>query len=196
MSQLAYQPWTADQLFAWQAEQPDRYELVDGFPVRMIAGASNLHDDIVVNLLTLLRQELRGSGCRPFTADGSVETRPGQVRRPDIGVDCGARDPDGTKAALPRLIVEVLSPSTRDFDTFAKLEEYKRLESLAYIAFVEPNAPEVVLWSRTSEGGWSEKRIVGLDLVLPLPELSVSLSLAEIYEGVSFPVRPRLIGDG
>ncbi len=103
MSDPARQPWTIDRFFAWQAGQADRYELVGGFPVRMKAGARNVHDDIVVNLLAELRHQLRGTGCRPFTGDGSVETLPGQIRRPHVGVDCGARDPDGLKAALPRL---------------------------------------------------------------------------------------------
>ncbi len=113
MSDPARQPWTIDRFFAWQAGQTDRYELVGGFPVRMMAGARNVHDDIVVNLLAELRGQLRGTGCRPFTGDGSVETLPGQIRRPDVGVDCGIRDPNALKAALPRLVIEVLSPTTR-----------------------------------------------------------------------------------
>jgi hypothetical protein len=74
---------------------------VNGFPVRMMAGARNVHDDIVVNLIGELREQLRGSGCRPFTGGGSIETKPGQIRRPDAGVDCGHRDPNGTKADSP-----------------------------------------------------------------------------------------------
>ncbi len=100
MSDPAVKPWTVDQFFAWQARQTERYELVSGVPVRMMAGAGNVHDDIVVNLLAELRGQLRGSGCRPFTDDGSLETLPGQIRRPDVGVDCGQRDPDGMKAGM------------------------------------------------------------------------------------------------
>jgi Uma2 family endonuclease len=94
---------------------------VDGFPVRMMVGAKNVHDDIVVNVLVQLGNQLRGKGCRPFTGDGSIETKPGQIRRPDIGVDCGRRDPNAMKAASPRVVFEVLSPTTRDFDTIGKL---------------------------------------------------------------------------
>jgi hypothetical protein len=41
-------PWTVDQFFEWQMRQTERYELVSGFPVRMVVGARNVHDDIVV----------------------------------------------------------------------------------------------------------------------------------------------------
>jgi Uma2 family endonuclease len=186
---------TVDEFFAWQEKQAERYELVDGFPVRMIAGAKNVHDDIVVNVLAELRNQLRGSGCRPFTSDGSVETKPGQIRRPDVGVDCGRRDPNGTKATLPRVIAEVLSPTTRDFDTIGKLEEYKLVDSLERILVIEPNAPEVIIWVRGTDRSWRKSVRRGLDQEVDMPEIGATLALAEIYDGVEFPARPRLVAD-
>jgi Uma2 family endonuclease len=193
MSDAAHRPWTIAEFFAWQERQPDRYELVGGFPVRMMAGARNLHDDIVVNLLAELRRQLRDSGCRPFTGDGAVETLPGQIRRPDAGIDCGRRDPNAMQAAVVRMVAEVLSPTTRDFDTFEKLPEYKLIDSLDYILVIEPNAPEIVLWERGTDRAWVRHAIEGLDAVATLPALGVTLTLAELYDGVTFPSGPRLV---
>lgn len=189
------EPMGVEAFLAWAEGQAERYELVGGMPVRMMAGARNVHDDIVVNLLTLLQTHLRGSGCRPFTADGSVETLPGQVRRPDVGVDCGPRDPAGLMAAEPRLVAEVLSPTTRDFDAFAKLAEYRTMSSLAHILLIEPNAPEIRSWSRDAEGVWQEARVGGLDGILDVQAFALSLPLADIYDGITFPARPRLVTD-
>ena len=58
-------------------------------------------------------------------------------------------------AAEPRMVVEVLSPSTRDFDTIEKLAEYKAVGTLGHIVYVEPNAADVIVWSRGAD------RIVG-----------------------------------
>jgi Uma2 family endonuclease len=193
MTEAAPRRWTIEEFFAWQEKQPERYELVDGFPVRMMAGAKNVHDDIVVNVLAELRNQLRGSGCRPFTSDGSIETKPGQIRRPDIGVDCGRRDPNATKAASPRVVAEVLSPTTRDFDTIGKLEEYKLVDSLERVVVIEPNAPEVIIWVRGADRNWQKSIFRALDQRLDMPEIGVTLSLAEIYDGVEFPTRPRLV---
>ena len=131
----------------------------------------------MVNLLAELRCQLRGSPCRPFTGDGSVETFPGQIRRPDAGVDCGRRDPDGVRAASPRLVAEVLSPTIRDFDAFEKLAEYKQLDSLGYILMVEPNAPEAcgfgiraAFGSGTSPTVSDKKSRCELGVTLPLAE--------------------------
>jgi Uma2 family endonuclease len=193
MSEPAPRRWSVQEFFAWQERQDERYELVGGAPVRLMAGARNVHDDIVVNLVAEFRTRLRGTPCRPFTGDGSVETLPGQIRRPDLGVDCGPRDPNGLTAAEPRLVVEVLSPSTRDFDAFDKLEEYKSVASLAVILLVEPNAPEIVVWRRSADGTWQRRLVNGLDRTIDLTELGMSLALADVYDGVAFPPRPRLV---
>lgn len=195
MAEPLHRKWTVQEFFAWQEKQADRYELVDGFPLRMMAGAKNVHDDIVVNLVAELRTRLRGGSCRPFTGDGAVETRPGQIRRPDVGVDCGARDPEATTAALPKLIVEVLSPSTRDFDTFKKLDEYKALASVETIVLVEPNEPLALVWRRENAAQWREERVRGMDAVIDLPALQISLPMAAIFDGVKFPSAPRLVAD-
>ncbi len=193
MSEPAAQPWSMEQLFDWQARQTERYELVGGVPVRLMAGARNVHDDIVVNLLAELRRQLRGFGCRPFTGDGSIETLPGQIRRPDIGVDRGKRDPNAMRAANPRLIAEVLSATTRDFDTFDRLDEYKQVASLDYPLLIEPNAAQVAMWSRGPDGGWTRTLLEGLERSVDLPAIGVTLALAEIYDGVGFPTGPRLV---
>ena len=190
MAQTALKPWTLDDFFAWQERQADRHELVDGQPTAM-AGTSNRHDDIVVNLLAELRNQLRGKPCRPFTGDGAVETYPGQIRRPDAGVDYGRRDPGGYVAAEVKLVGEVLSPSTRDFDTFGKIAEYKSVESLDHILIVEPNAAEIVLWSRGEDRAWADRTIAGLSERCEMPSLGIVLRLADLYDGVDFPPTVR-----
>jgi Uma2 family endonuclease len=195
MTDAASRRWTVEEFFAWQEGQAERYELVDGFPTRMMAGARNVHDDIVVNVLAELRNQLRGRECRPFTGDGAIETKPGQIRRPDIGVDCGRRDPDATRAALPRVVVEVLSPTTRDFATIDKLEEYKKVDSLERILVIEPNAPEVIVWTRGEGGTWQKTVCRGLSQAIEMPEIGVALPLKEIYDGVAFPTRRRLVAE-
>ena len=191
MAEPAEQPWTTEAFFAWQERQADRYELVGGFPLRLMAGAKNRHDDIVVNLLTTLRTRLRGGPCRPFSADGSIETRPGQIRRPDVGVDCGRRDPEAYKAADPKLVAEVLSPSTRDVDTIEKLGEYKALDAIGTILVIESNAPQVVVWSRRG-ASWERAIAEGFDDRIVVRDLGLDLPLSEIFDGIDFPSGPHL----
>jgi Uma2 family endonuclease len=102
---------TPEEFFQWQLGQEDRYELVDGFPVKMMTGASERHDRIVVNIIAGLHAQLRGTRCRPVTDDVAVRTRINSLRRPDITVTCGEARDDSYEAQEPKMIVEVLSPS-------------------------------------------------------------------------------------
>jgi Uma2 family endonuclease len=195
MSERSIRRMTADEFLEWDLTQPDaRHELVDGVPVAM-TGASQRHDLVVVNTLAELRTKLRGGPCRPLTPDVAVKIPNGQVRRPDVTVHCAGFDERALFAAEPRLVVEVLSPSTRAFDRVRKLEEYKSVPTLAHILLIDPDAPEVMLWSRDAGGTWGLAIIEGRDAVVELGALDMSLRLADLYEGLTFQPVPRLVID-
>jgi Uma2 family endonuclease len=176
---------TVDEFLVWQERQEERYELVDGYPQlhRMMTGASNFHDSVVANTIGLLWNQLRGTRCRVVTADTAVRTSITGLRRPDVTVDCAPPQDGSYEAHRPTLAVEVFSPSTRKMDQVRKLEEYKRLPSLVYILFAEPDAPEVLLLTRSDEG-WTDKAFVGRDAVVELPAIGARLPLADMYEGI------------
>ena len=201
MAPHALKRMTPEEFYRWPGEEGVRYELVDGFPLKMdsllpkaMTGASRRHDRIVVNVLSSLHAKLRGSRCRPSTDDIAVATMNGNIRRPDLSVDCGDMPDTAFEASEPRLVVEVLSPSTRQTDLFRKLEEYKALPSLGYILFIEPDLPRALLWWRAPGKVWELAQFDGLDGVIGLPTIGVDLAMAEIYEDVTFP--DTLAGEG
>lgn len=172
----------------WQELQHDRYELVDGKPVlhRMMTGASQRHDLITLNALTALHSRLRGASCRPTTADVAIELPDGSLRRPDAAIDCGPlRDADYV-ASEPVLVIEVLSPSTRQIDRFRKLEEYKEVRSIRYIVLVEPSIPAARLYTRGDRDPWASTDMIGLDAVIRIADPDLQLPLRELYEGLGF----------
>lgn len=180
---------TPEDSFSRQETRTDRSESFDARPHNRI-GAENLHDDSVVSGADL-REEVRGSPCRPFNGDGGVETGGGPIRRPDVGVDRGPRDPLAVTAALPKLIVGALSPTSRDFDAFNKLNEYKGMAGVDCVILVEPNEPLASVWSRDEKDQWAEKRVRGLDAAIELPELNLSLRMDAVSEGVDVPAPGR-----
>ncbi len=193
MSERAIRLMTADEFLEWDLLQEERHELIDGVPVAM-TGAKQRHDRVVVNALATLSVGLRGRTCVPFTDDVAIRVPNGNVRRPDIGLHCEPFDDDAIFSARPRLVIEVLSRSTDAFDRVMKLEEYKTVPSLEYILLASPEAADVMLWSR-DEGDWRSRRLFGLDAVIEFPKLDVALPLADLYAGVRFPRRPRLVWD-
>ena len=103
---------TVEQFFQWQLAKVDRYELVDGFPVKMMTGASNFHDVILMNIAASLHGQLRGGPCWVASPDTATRTGIRGIRRPDVTVTGSPPRPDAYEAGDPRLVVEVLSPST------------------------------------------------------------------------------------
>lgn len=176
---------TPEEFFAWQLDQEERYELVDGVPVplRGMTGASDAHDAVAVNILGLLWNQLRGGPCRVATADTAVRTSIRGIRRPDVTVECAPIDRTSYEAHAPKLVVEVLSPSTRQMDRIRKVEEYKRLPTLTGIMLVEPGLAQVLVLRRDG-AEWRDEAYAGLHAVVPLPEIGASLTLRDLYEGV------------
>ena len=178
---------TVEEFFDWQQRQDRNYELVDGLPVltvKAMTGASERHDTVTVNAIIALGNRLRGKPCRPRTDDRSVQTFRG-TRRPDILVECGKPDPRSMSAAEPRIIIEVLSPSTTRYDRFQKLEEYKLVPAVQVILLVDTEAPRATVWRRGADG-WGYTELSGLEAVIDLPEIGTELPFAELYLDLSF----------
>lgn len=175
---------TPDAFLDWCQYQEDRWELVDGMP-RMMTGATRGHDDVVVNLIVELGTQLRGKPCRPRTADVAARMEQGNVRRPDVTVDCGPTERKALASAAPTVFFEVLSPSTRAIDMVKKSEEYKQVPSLRHFVLIEPDVARAAVWSRTDETApWTDQDFEGLDGRIDLPAIDVTLPLAAIYDGI------------
>ena len=102
MASAAVKLMTADEFLLWQQDKDVRYELVDGIPIGMMAGASDVHDRVVTNVIVLLQAQLRGSRCRPTTADIALRTKRRSVRRPGVLVDSAPLKGDVYEAPEPR----------------------------------------------------------------------------------------------
>ena len=159
----------------------------------MMASAGRRHDAIVVNLIAAVRPQTRGGPCQTFTSDTYVATAATTRRMPDMGIDCGKPDENSLMADKPSLLVELLSPTTGGFDLTVKLTEYQRLPSLDYILFVDTESPTVHLYRRSEGGLWQDDVLKSLDAVVELGKLKISLPLREIYEGLQFRPKPKLV---
>jgi Uma2 family endonuclease len=180
---------TQDEFFAWQERQDRLYELVDGLPVlplKMMTGASQAHDRVVVNVIAALHRQLRGGPCRPTTADLGIRIPGGNLRRPDVTVECGQAGRHELVVREPRVVIEVLSPSTMTFDRIRKLPEYQTIATVAHILLVDTEAPRIDLLSRDPAGGWVQAKHDGLDARVDLPAIQASLALADVFEGLDF----------
>jgi Uma2 family endonuclease len=175
-----------EDFLAWLAGQEGRYEFVDGRIVAM-AGGSERHNDIQMNLAVAIGSRLRGGPCKVNGPDLLIRTdRPGRRGRfPDISISCGREN--GRYITRPVVVFEVLSEETELLDRSDKRREYQSLPSLAHYVLVAQDMPRVEVYSRRG-GQWLFTEIEGLDALLPLDPPGIALPLAEIYAGLDLPV--------
>lgn len=187
MAEQRHKKMTVEEFFEWQQRQDRNYELVDGVPVltvKAMTGASARHDTVTVNAIVSLGNRLRGTPCRPRTDDQSVVTFRG-TRRPDVSIECGRPDDRSMATVEPRVVIEVLSPSTTRYDRFQKLEEYKLHPAIRVILLIDTGQPRVTIWRREGSG-WSNHERAGIEAIIDLPEVSAALPLSELYLDVDF----------
>lgn len=182
MADTARSPMTADDFLVWCLDKDARYELVEGIPLEMMTGASNAYDRIVVNVIASLHAQLRGTPCRPATADIAVRTRHRSVRRPDVLVTCDPPAADTYEATAPELIVEVLSPSNVGLAWQRKLDEYRRRDGLTYLLLIDPARIGATRYTRTGDR-WDAIDADTLADVFDMTAVGCRLPMADIYDG-------------
>jgi len=155
-----------------------------------MSGASREHNLIASNVAAELRQQLRDRDCEVYPSDMRVKVSPtGLYTYPDVTVVCG--EPEFEDAAVdtllnPKVVVEVISPSTADYDRGGKFTHYRRLASLREYVLISQDRPLVEHYVRQGPDQWLLTENRSLDETLVLPSIECRLPLAEIYLKVRF----------
>lgn len=188
----------ADDFLRWVVGQGERFELVDGRIVRMMVGAKQSHNVVVLNIAAALLPQTRRGGCRTTASDTAVRTGSDGVRYPDIVVDCGPPDPNALEASKPVLVVEISSPSTSALDATDKLDEYRGHGDIALILLVEPDVVLAKLYRRDGQGIWQVEKYDDIRQSVELPEIGATLALRDVYDTLEPSTQPklRLVEDG
>jgi Uma2 family endonuclease len=166
----------------WDDGTQTRYELIDGRP-RAMAPPIEAHGSIVANLARHVGNRLKPP-CRVVVEAGiTPPDRSDTWYQADLVVTCALAERGARAIAAPRLIVEVLSPSTAAHDRGVKLADYRRIASVEQILMVSSEDRHVEVWRRAEEG-WRVQDLIG-DAAFPLAIDGQPLPLATIYDGVA-----------
>lgn len=175
--------YTPDEYFALEAQSEIRHEYFEG-EVFAMAGASKPHNLLAQNISVSLRASLRGQGCQVFIESVRLEAREkSYYTYPDVVVSCDPVDRhDPYMVRQPLLIIEILSPSTAEYDRTTKFDNYQKMPSLRHYLLIS-QAAWIVEWFRRDEAGqWIYTLLTGPDTTLEIPDLGLVLPLRELYE--------------
>ena len=177
----------------WEAQQTDKHEYLDG-EVFAMAGASDAHVTLALNLAVALRTHLRGGPCSVFISDMKLRVEADNASfYPDLFVTCAEADrTQPLHKSTPTLVAEVLSPSTSAYDRGAKFAAYRKLPSLREYLLIDPERTSVDLFRRNETGQWVLFPHEAAGDMLELASVGLRLPLAQLYEDVAFQAKPAL----
>ena len=184
---LAYSPkLTPDEYFEWSSRQEIRYEYINGEVFAMAGGTIN-HSRIAMNLGTLLRPHVRSKKCSVLGSDARIAIgKQKEFFYPDLSVTCEDRDRNATNAIYyPKLIIEVLSPSTEAYNRGGKFARYRKIESLEEYVLVGSENILVESFRLNDRGLWELQVFEDGDRV-ELASIGFECAIAAIYEDVDF----------
>ncbi|BAT53269.1 hypothetical protein NOS3756_22280 [Nostoc sp. NIES-3756] len=178
---------TPEEYLQLEETSPVKHEYIDGY-IYAMAGASDPHVTIALNLATLLRSHVRGSGCRVYIAD--MKAKIDSLNRyyyPDVMVTCDQRDQEtSTYKKFPCLIVEVLSSSTEAFDRGDKFADYQAIDTLEEYVLINTKRQRVECFKRGDNGLWILKSYTEQDKLFRLNSIGFEGVIADLYEDVVF----------
>jgi Uma2 family endonuclease len=157
----------------------ERHEYIDGY-VYAMSGAKAAHNRIAGNIHTAFNVYLKGKPCQPYMSDMKVKVG-AKYFYPDVMVDCSNIPDDSTFTQTPKLIVEVLSKSTRRIDKTVKVMAYTQIPSLEEYVLIDQDMVEVEVLRRSTS--WLPERFYLGDEVT-FASVGLTLAVEDIYDRV------------
>jgi Uma2 family endonuclease len=189
MDAVAQTKMTLEEYLEFDHNSEGRFEFHNGYIVEM-SGVSIEHGDIEANLMTILKNKVADRDCKinPANIRLKVPKLP-TYRYADLSALCGKRIVEkfsGLDVLVnPALIVEVLSPSTENYDRVEKFTEYKSIESFREYLLISQTKPFVTLYTKYNEIFWFQSEYKAGE-TLKLESLDCELNVDEIYAGITF----------
>ena len=179
-----YNNLTPEEYLQFEEKSPIKHEYIDG-QIYAMAGTTDTHNIIGLNLTFIIRNHLRGSDCRVYFADVKVRLeKRNHFYYPDIIVTCDDRDREtATYKSFPKLIIEVLSDSTEAFDRGDKFNDYQTLESLEEYVLVNSKHQRVETFRRGEQGLWILQTYQQESF--SLQSINLTASFRDLYEDIT-----------
>lgn len=187
MSAVPEQSLSLHEYFLLEEASETKHEYYQGACYAM-SGGSVAHNLIVANVIGQLHAQLRGKSCAVYPSDLRLKVEATNLYTyPDASVICGPiRTADGRNDTVinPSVLIEVLSPSTEDYDRGKKFQHYRTIDTLQDYLIIAQDSPRIEHYTRQETHQWLLREFILIDEVIHLASIDCTLALAAIYEKV------------
>ncbi|HIO92092.1 MAG TPA: Uma2 family endonuclease [Leucothrix mucor] len=180
------QPYLShEEYFALEEGLQQKFEYVAG-EVFAMTGGSVSHGSICANSVTTLMKNLWDKPCRVFGSDVKLHINDvDSFFYPDAMVLCEDGEIDEKHVQSPQIIIEVLSPSTSDYDHGKKFAYYRQIKTLQTYVMLHQDKPLAEVYQRCDDNAWLLNEYIGLDVVITIND-DLTLSMADLYRKIEF----------
>lgn len=180
---------TPEEYLSIERATEQRSEFISGEMIAMVGGTRR-HNRVAGNVYRKLSDQLDERPCEAYIENVRVQAgAAGAYFYPDVAVACGDiqfRDSIEDTLLNPAVVVEVLSPSTADYDRGEKFAHYRRIDSLVDYVLIWQDAMRIEHWSRKADGSWLPMELDDPAAIVELQSIGCRLSMADIYRRVKF----------
>ena len=192
LAKIKSEPYTAAEYLEIERRSDVRHEFLDG-EIYAMAGESLSHSRICINLGGEVRNKLKGKSCEALSPNMKVRTSTASLfSYPDLTIVCGEPQfHDNKKDVLvnPKVIFEVLSPSTAEYDRTTKFQKYRMgNETLTDYVLVSQDKIFVEHFAKQTDGNWVYQSFANSTEVFKIESIETELSLQEIYDRVEIEI--------
>ena len=153
-----------------------------------MSGAKVSHVIISDNILTVLKQKLKGKSCKPFGSDLRIHIEANTLfTYPDISIICGeiiTLNNDDYNVLNPTVIIEVLSKSTKNYDRGEKFKLYRDIAALKEYILVDSESMHIEIFRLNKNDHWELEEYNSPADTVTIKAINETIFLSEIYDGV------------
>lgn len=189
MAALHKRKATLEDYFELESTSEFKHQYING-EIFAMAGAKRKHNVIASSTNRYLHDKALAGGCEIYPGDMRLSTPQGIYTYPDVMIVCGKPEISVEKGVEtvhnPIVIIEILSPSTENYDRGTKFRHYRSIPSLQTYLLIDQEVPHVEMHTRQSDDSWLLRDTIGLESAIRIESLDATLRLRDIYAQVDF----------
>lgn len=181
------QKFTIEEYLAMEETATVKHEYYKG-KIFAMSGTKMPHNTISGNLFIELGIRLKGKGCRPYNSDTRIHIEANTLfTYPDISIICGEPETlndDNWNVLNPTVIIEILSPSTKNYDRGEKFKLYRDISTLKEYILVDSESIHIEIFRLNANHHWELEEYNAVEEMLFIQTINEHIGLADIYAGV------------
>jgi Uma2 family endonuclease len=179
--------YTVEEYLSLEEKSLEKNEYYKG-EIFAMAGASIQHNQIASNTHIAIGNHLQNRKCQIFQSDLKINVAKNSlISYPDLSIVCGAIETLQNHKDIvtnPSVLIEILSPTTQDYDRGGKFKLYRDIATLQEYILISSTENLVEKYTRQPNVTWLLEEFKTVDAIMAISTIDMQLPLHDIFREV------------